>query len=228
MSTWISKPLLAALIGAALAGCDTGLPGTSSGSAARQMTQAELAGGQIVLSTPTGYCIDRRSVRKSPKAGFAMVARCDTLDARGFSAARELALITVTTAPRPSGTALTLSDLVASAAPARVLEKKTRGGLPMIRLETPAGSLGEVSPQHWRAAFTLNGQIVGLALYAPASSGAMTASEGAAVLSDLANRTRRATVNQLSQTPSATKPLISSQTPPEKKSPFPAIAGLFE
>jgi len=223
MSTWICKPALAAAIAVALAGCDAAT-GLAPAAASRQMTEVDMAGGQVTLATPTGYCIDPRSVRKSPKAGFALVARCDTLDARGFSAARELALITVTTGPLAAGArSPSMEDLTRAVAPARILERTTRNGLPMVRLETDNGSVGDVSPQHWRTAFALNGQMLGLALYAPETSGAMDA-EGPAVLSDMVYRTRRAsarpTVLATPDTPSSTKP--------ENKSPLEAIAGLFE
>ncbi|MCA0872612.1 hypothetical protein LCL97_17395 [Seohaeicola saemankumensis] len=223
MSTWICKPALATAIAVALAGCD-GATGLAPSAASKQMTEVDMAGGQVTLATPTGYCIDPRSVRKSPKAGFALVARCDTLDARGFSAARELALITVTTGPLAAGArSPSMEDLTRAVAPAKILERTTRNGLPMVRLETDNGSVGDVSPQHWRTAFALNGQMLGLALYAPETSGAMN-TEGPAVLSDMVYRTRRAsarpTVLATPETPSPTKP--------ENKSPLDAIAGLFE
>ncbi len=223
MSIWICKPAMAMAIAMALAGCD-GATGLAPSAASRQVTEVEMAGGQITLATPTGYCIDPGSVRKSPKAGFALVARCDTLDAHGFSAARELALITVTTGPLATKSlSPSLEDLTRAVAPAKILERTTRNGLPMVRLETDDGSVGDVSPQHWRTAFALNGQMVGLALYAPETSGAMD-TEGPAVLSDMVYRTRRASAR-----PTVfAAPEAPSPTNPKNNSLLGAIAGLFE
>lgn len=219
MTTWISKAILACAAALTLKGC-------GEISAPRQMTEVSLAGGAVRVATPPGYCIDGGSIRQSPRAGFAMIARCDALDRRGFAAGQELALITVTTGRHTDGTpAPGLDEMARAAAPARILSRRMLGDLPMLRLDTGAGPVAEVSPQHWRTAFVANGYLVALALYAPDGSKALEAG-GMRVLQDLANRTRRASARPLLADDKPAK----AQTPrtPRNASPLAALAGLFE
>lgn len=161
-----------------------------------QITRASLAAGNVQLVAPFGYCIDERSVRVRATESFAMLARCDTLGARGFFSAQDLAVITVTAVNADTASQPTAKELAASTSPATVLELKTRGGLPFARLTGNTHEVDGASPEHWRSAFVVNGQLVGLALYANDESLALT-DEGALVLSELATQTRKA---------SATKP----------------------
>lgn len=235
MSTWTCKGLLGVAGLLVLAACgESG--GLAAGPGAERVTRAELAAGDVQLAAPLGYCIDRRSLRQGHQAGFALLARCDRLGVRGFFAAQELALITVTTAPQPDGaTAPTLDELAGAAAPGRVIEKKTVNGLPLIRLAAETGAIDGASPQHWRGAFAVNGHLVGLALYAPETGPGLTR-EGAAILSELCDSTRRASAKTAAQgTPAAppaqpaAQPTSLAETDPEVEniSPFKAIAGLF-
>ena len=189
MSTWTSRIAAAGLLAAALSGCDaaTGLPfaadlGALSEAPGRaRMVTVSLAGGAVILSAPEGYCIDRRTLHRTPKAGFAVMARCDTLGVRGFFGAHDLAIITVTTAPQAPGAAAPDTEAVArSADGAEVLDRQSREG---------------VSPVHWRGAFALNGHLVGVGLYAPEGS-AVLREDGARLLRDLTSRTRAASTDQ--------------------------------
>jgi len=155
-------------------------------------SEISLAGGQVKLVAPEGYCFDRRSIRRSAQRGFAIMARCDTLGVRGFFAAHDLALVTITTAPQtPDAAAPTLAALAKTGGDAKVLSRQSRDGLMMIRFDSGPHEMTDVSESYWRAAFTLNGQLVGLALYAPEGSAALSGA-GAALLSDLTRRTRKA------------------------------------
>ncbi|TDK46843.1 hypothetical protein [Antarcticimicrobium luteum] len=175
-----------------LSGCgDAGFP---FGALPDQATQAELAGGAIMVQAPPGYCVDKQALRRAPRGDFALLARCDTLGIRGFFPGRRLALITVTTAPQEAGAPPpNLDDLVQSVAPATVIETGAAGDLPMVRLDMPGGPIEGIAPQHWRSAFALNGQLVGLALYAPEGDAAPEV-DGPDLLSELARRTRRASL----------------------------------
>ncbi|WP_146346265.1 hypothetical protein [Falsiphaeobacter marinintestinus] len=229
MSTWNSKPLLVALGLLLLTGCDDAPALLKAQDSPQQMTLVDLAGGDVLLSAPRGYCIDPSSVRRSTNAGFALLARCDALGVKGFFAAQELALITVTTAPQDTGaTAPTLDDLIASASPSKIIESKHADGLPLIRLATEQSVTDGLSPEHWRSAFALNGQLVGLALYAPETSPAL-GSDGARILAELANLTRRASATARPTQPAKTAETPETGKPAEaNKSPFKVITGLFE
>ncbi len=231
MSTWTSKGVLATLGLTVLAGCEDGsLP---FGTPFDQATRAELAGGAITVAAPPGYCIDQQALRRAPRGDFALLARCDTLGLRGVFSDRQLALMTVTTAPRTAADAPPpgLDDLTRAAAPAQVIETGMAGDLPLVRLETPGGSVGAAAPQHWRSAFALNAQLVGLALYAPGTE-AGDDKAGADLLADLADRTRRASARPEAGTaPNAQRATATPKSQDDEQagfSPLKLIGGLFD
>ncbi|GAB5436174.1 hypothetical protein [Falsiruegeria mediterranea] len=196
MTTWTSK---VALVGASLALTSACQPKSALSFAAapsEQVTRVSLAAGNVQLVAPFGYCVDERSVKVRSTGSFAMLARCDTLGVRGFFSAQDLAVITVTTVGTDTTSQPTTKELAASAVPATVLDQQTHKGLPFLRLTSDAHEVDGASMEHWRSAFVVNGQLVGLALYANDGSLALT-DEGAQVLSELASQTRKT---------SATKP----------------------
>ena len=231
MITWTSKGVLAALGLTVLAGCESGsLP---FGTPFDQATRAELAGGAVTVAAPPGYCIDQQALRRAPRGDFALLARCDTLGLRGVFSGRRLALMTVTTAPRKAADAPPpgLDEVARAAAPAQVIETGMAGDLPLVRLETPGGSVGAAAPQHWRSAFALNGQLVALALYAPGTE-AGDNKAGADLLADLAERTRRASARPGEDTAPKAQPAAAAPDPQDDGqtgfSPLKLIGGLFD
>lgn len=233
------RALILAVATLTLKGCgDLALPGAATGPS----ETVAMAGGAVQLATPPGYCVDRRALRQSPRQGFALIARCDRLGARGFAAGQRLALITVTTLRRGAAASPpTLDALAAAAAPAEVLERRMAGDLPMLRLRTPDGAAArDLSPQHWRTAFALNGHLVGLTLYAPEGSAALGA-EGMTILGETAMRIRRASARPLERdtgakpkpgallgAPKTTGSDPASDPAPANSGPLGAIAGLFQ
>ena len=181
---------LPSLAGLDLAGAATA---SKSDTSRRALSQVDMASGAITLRPPEGYCIDRRSLRRTGTSDFAMMARCDSLGVKGYYDAFDLAVITVTTAP--AGTAAdappTVEDVARSAGAGKVLDTITRDGVPLVRMSTRPARFAGVSEEHWRGAFVLNGQLVGLGLYAPSDSGSL-GKMGAATLGALVGRTRRA------------------------------------
>lgn len=206
MSTWICKAAWAALAALSLSACDaaTGLPFVPSVGAA--LTEGEgrprvaripLAEGEVVLAAPEGYCIDKRSVKTTPRGGFAVLARCDTLGVKGSFRGYDLALITVISQPRDDGARPPNAEAVArTAGKAKVLEKRNRSGLALVRLADGPHDLDRVSRQHWRGAFSVNGHLVGVGLYAMDGS-ALLGSQGASLLQELARRTRAASASAI-------------------------------
>ncbi len=243
MTIWTCKGPFAALGLLLLSGCGDGV--FPSGATFDQATRADLAGGAIHLQAPSGYCIDRQALHRAPYGDFVLLARCDTLGLRSFFPGRNLALITVTTAPQAANAPPpSLTDLERSVSPARVIETGMSGDLPMLRLDPPGGVVGGIAPQHWRSAFALNGQLVALALYAPESD-AVPAMDAPALLADLAGRIRRASAKPAEKpaaiAASAPKTNAKAEAKPDAKpgakqrktkgefiSPFKVIGGLFD
>lgn len=200
MSTWISRASAILLAASGLAGCDpaTGLPFAAeldarSDDGRARMAQTTLAGGDITITAPDGYCIDRRSLRRAGQNGFVVMARCDTLGVRGFFGGYDLAVITVTAGPTDSTiTAPTPAEVARSVGTGKVLAERNREGLAMVRLDKGSEAFDGVSDTHWRGGFVLNSHLIGLGLYAPATSGAL-GNGGAALLNELAERSRAAT-----------------------------------
>ncbi|WP_238371946.1 hypothetical protein [Heliomarina baculiformis] len=213
MSTWIYKACSAIFAALLVTGCDqaTGLPfasgmnepAESSGHA--RMAKVELADGNVILTAPDGYCIDRRTVRRLGRTGFAMLARCDTVGVRGYFNGYDLAIITVTTAAHGKGApAPTRHDLARAADTSRVLDNHKRDGLALVRLSDKYPPLDGVSPVHWRGAFVLNDHLVSIGLYAPDGSEAL-GKPGAGIVTDLVSRTRKSSLPRTvanSRTPS--------------------------
>lgn len=236
MSTWISKALLFGGAAAALSACSDGaaMSFAQQGGAApaslfsvpsgkKRMAQTSIAGGDITLAVPDGYCIDKRTLRRSRKGSFAMVARCDSLGVDGFFDVFSLALITITTQPL-GDTAKTPSpaEVARSAAPAKVLTSSSRSGVSLARLASGPHKIEGVSQTHWRAATAIGGHMIALSLYAPKGSPALDG-EGADLLVSLSNRTRKA-----SKPAPTTGKTVEKDAGGQRKSPFKAIAGLFE
>ena len=207
MSTWTSKGLCAALLAGAtfaLAGCEEGAglpfvpPGGGSGltlGPAAPPSTLTLAGGEVTLAAPSGYCFDKRSVKRTARGGFAVLARCDTLGAKGSFAGYDLALITVAVMPRAAeAKALTPEAVARTAGPVKVLDRRSVGRVALVRLADGPHEMEGVARVHWRAAFSASGHLVGLGLYAPEGSSVLE-SQGRLLLEEMAEKTRAASAS---------------------------------
>ncbi|WP_415404867.1 hypothetical protein [Tateyamaria sp. SN3-11] len=207
MTTWTCKGLLAGAACLALAGCDD-FPGLAP-SASQALTSAQL--GRVMLVPPTGYCVDKRSLRQS----FALMARCDTLggDASGGA---PLALITATTAPAVGG--VRADDL--GNGQETVLSRSDTDTLSLIQVRgtPPNARLRDV---YWRAAGRVGDQVVGLAIY-EAAQGANLGT----LAPDMLKQTMQRTQDQSAAIQPAQQD--NSATTPTKRSGNGFLAGLFE
>lgn len=184
MNTWTSKVRAFATVLILLAGCD------EIGGQAPQTRPVALAGGDIVVTPPPGYCVDRKSVRRGTASSFALLARCDALASRKGSAARDPVLITVTTEHRGDTGGQPGSEAIErAAAPARVTAKRKIKALPVLRLQDPGHRVAGASPQVWRTAFAVNGHVVAMALYA-SEDNPMLGERGARMLAEMAADSR--------------------------------------
>ena len=174
------------------------------------LVKAQMVEGAVTLVPPSGYCIDPSSLTHI----FALMARCDVLDAKNEALDAPLGLITASLA-KNRGQTLTAAD-VALASNANVIETLNRPGLKIVRAETrnPPKGLAKV---HYRAATQIEGYDLSLALFSPIESEAQ-GSRGALMLQNLVKASQDASVatNQL------------SQTRPPKKGFRTTISGLFD
>lgn len=146
------------------------------------LAKASLAGGDVVVAGPDGYCLDPDTKRAGPERGFAVIASCHILS--GGRAGRPVApvLVTVTVGPRGDTTDLPTPQVLAQAAGSELLDGDTRRSRVTAHLASGGDRMFEGSdPRYWRAAFLQGGRLVGLALYAPRGS-ALAGDRGEAML----------------------------------------------
>ncbi len=166
-----------------LAGCATTAPPPPP------LKAVALFQGNVVVSGPEGYCVDRGSVKQRAQGSFVLLASCESLSGkRGRNVPP--AVMTVSVLPRSDGASLPKpAELARGQTPVEVVE---RDDLSLVYL--PAG--GNVSvpggdPKHWRGGMVLNGHTVGLAVYGFAGS-ATSGAAGRQLITGLAARLRRA------------------------------------
>ncbi|MEO1362314.1 MAG: hypothetical protein AAFU86_00890 [Pseudomonadota bacterium] len=213
MNIWTSKVGAAALVCLTLAACEDGFGLPGAGLPDDGLRSATLSRGAVMLVAPPGFCIDRRSLR----ARFALMARCDTLGSTGADDA-PLALITVTTVPSTTDAALTGDALGTQSE--TVLDREDRSGLTLIRVRgTPPSP--ELRETYWRAAGRVGDQIIGLALY-EAQDGAPLGALAPRLLEQTMQRTQDQTVAII------VARADNSATPPDNNPRRSLLSGLFE
>ncbi|MDR5651009.1 hypothetical protein [Ruixingdingia sedimenti] len=190
MSIWTNRRAALALALMALAPGGAGAEGAAP-------ARIALAGGEVVIRGPRGYCADPGAVRG---ATMAVLAGCDSL-APGGAAPRDRAILTAAVTPGGLGLPLDAATevLVAWFTSREGLAALSRAGKPetvMVheaRRSKGAFSLhlsdrapfpgGAVAPGYWRAILDLGGHVVTLSVYAPAAA-ALDREAGFAILRD--------------------------------------------
>ncbi len=172
MSTWISKAGLTLALTFGLAACDApqaggGLEFLSGGGgglfeAAAPLEQTDMAGGAVTLVAPSGFCIDRRSVRSN----FALMARCDRLGGNPDGSAFEpLALLTATILDKGDASALSEKDVLPDGF--KVIDRLNGARSLVLRVDGPPPSQN-LNRDHWRGATQVGAYVVGISVYTPA------------------------------------------------------------
>jgi hypothetical protein len=171
-----------------LAGC---LATTGGPSGVPVLSEAELADGAIVLKPPPGYCIDARSFSDRPGGGFALIGSCASLTGEASGVFVEPAIITISVSPAENGTVTTDSSTFQTAlGRGKVLRAINRDdGLSLLQVEGGARVPPSADPRHWRGLTSVQGQVLGLALYAAADS-PMIADQGMRMMVTLADAIR--------------------------------------
>ncbi len=181
-----------------VAGCAAGVP--NDGGAFRgflgqnetpvPLSRATLAGGDVRLSGPAGYCIDPETLRVGSNQSFALLASCRILSEGARGPEVEPVLIAVTVGARGSGADLPGPQTLANVAQAPLLEGQVREGLSLALLARGGDTAFDGGdPRYWRGAFVQGGRLVGLALYVPMGSVILQA-RGAEMLQSLRAQVR--------------------------------------
>ncbi|HKK97612.1 MAG TPA: dihydroxy-acid dehydratase [Marivita sp.] len=152
------------------------------------LISAPLAGGDITVSGPEGYCIDATTLRSTNSGGFAALASCRILSGGEAGPIVEPGLLTVTVS-RATGDAPTPAVL-ASALNTDLLREAELSSVNAGQMATGGESAFDGSDaRHWRGAFVLGNRLIGLALYAPEGS-PLVGAQGAAFLNTVSSRIR--------------------------------------
>jgi hypothetical protein len=178
------------------------------------LIKAQMVEGAVTLVPPLGYCIDPSSLTQT----FALMARCDLLNAENGAFDAPIGLITASLA-KSRGRPLSAVD-VAHASNAKVIETLEKNGLKIVRAETLIPPKG-LAKTHYRAATQIDGFDLSLALFSPTESEAQ-GSRGASILQNLVKASHDASI--------ATSVAInlSSKIRPPTKGFRTTIASLFE
>ncbi len=135
------------------------------------LRDASLAGGQVMVSGPSGYCIDPKTLRSSRETGFAAIASCRILSDGKKGPKVEPMLMTISVGPLVPDEILPSGEEIASYFDASLLSKHGSEKLTLAHLGARGDSVLENGDaRHWRGAFFHGGHLVGLALYAPKGS----------------------------------------------------------
>lgn len=146
------------------------------------LARAALAGGDVIVAGPSGYCVDPTTLQARVERGFALIASCDILSDGKAGEPVAPMLVSVTVGPRGDTGDLPGPRAIAAAAEAPLLSAETSDGFVAAQLGKGGDSLlPNGDARHWRGGFVLNGRLVGLALYAPKGS-ALAGEGGAAML----------------------------------------------
>lgn len=148
----------------------------------KPLARVRLAGGDVVVAGPDGYCLDPVTVENSAERGFVLIASCHILSGGIVGASVEPVLVTVTVGPKGTVTDIPSPQQLAVTAKAPLLGGGTEAGFVVAHLGANGDAvLDNGDARHWRGAFLQGDRLVGLALYAPKGS-AYAASRGGAFL----------------------------------------------
>ncbi len=195
MSTWTSSRLalgalaltfLAACLGEGTAPGALSVAAPTSQNRSYALAQASVVPERVVAKGPSGFCIDKRSLKASATGGFALLAPCAALGAKA-TGEEEPVLLTIQAQLRGlQGRQTTAEGLAEAFAKNGPLYSETGDGLSLVQLATGGDDIvpgGE--PKHWRAALSFNGYLIGLAVYSE-KGGAAAGKRGKALLLEFA------------------------------------------
>ncbi|MHA6324709.1 dihydroxy-acid dehydratase [Roseivivax sp. CAU 1753] len=173
-------------------------PGSEGGNAALAQPDAArslvetvaVAGGDVVVAAPFGYCVDPSTLESGRNGGFVVLASCNILSGGASGASVPPALITVTVGRAERNAVRPDAATLARLADAPLLQMRDEDGLSLAFLGSGGDALfSGGNPRYWRGAFLQGSRLVGLAVYAPAGSG-IDGEDGARLLEATFRRIR--------------------------------------
>jgi len=170
------------------------------------LPQAPIAGGELLIRGPEGYCVDARSLSNQASGGFALLASCFVMTG-GKQGIPVAPVVMTVSASRLGGAGVPDPAALARAfAPAPVLAQTRAKGVSLVHLGTGGeGAVPHADPKHWRGALEINGHLVLLAVYA--SEGSYEASRGgSALVIELAQALRAAKSRPVAKAPASPAP----------------------
>ncbi|KAA8608054.1 dihydroxy-acid dehydratase [Salipiger aestuarii] len=171
----------AVVVAGALAGCLSAPPDGAPDT-------ARLAGGDVVIGGPRGYCVDPGTFARGPARTFAVIASCRKIAGGDDGPVVAPMLVTVTVGAPDTGAALPEAPALAAEMGQRMIGGLHRNGLTLTHLAGGGTDvLDDGDPRYWRGTFVQGGRMVGLALYAPRDS-PLAGSDGAAMLHAIRDR----------------------------------------
>lgn len=189
MITWISRVGTAAATMTFLAACEggQGLGGVTSAKPEKVLNSTDMGFGAVKVVAPGGYCIDADSITQR----FALMARCDQLDAETSNRGAPIGVITVSVAAAADIQTMPTSTETATALALTGVSDQLTSENSVIFRAVGTSPAPRMSPTHWRATMLINGHLLGLAFYGP-EGGAAAGPEGGAILADLIEKTAAA------------------------------------
>ncbi len=159
----------------------------------KPMRQLSLAEGDVVISTPQGFCIDPESIQKKRGGGFALMASCAALTGKSDGVVVDPALLTVSVSPRKKGLSQPDAHKLASMIePGKTLQRINGDGLTLIHVQDSQHMIaGKSDERHWRGVMVINEHLVGVAAYGPENSKVVGA-DGKVLVVQLAEAIREA------------------------------------
>lgn len=162
--------------------------GPGAGQRKAPLARVTLAGGDVTVAGPDGYCVDPSTRRTAPDRGFALIASCHILSDGKAGPPVVPMLVTVTVGPRGDSPDLPTPQALAQAANADLLDGRASPDRVVAHLASGGDDMFDGSdPRYWRAAFLQGDRMVGLALYAPSGS-ALAGEQGAAMITRVKDR----------------------------------------
>jgi hypothetical protein len=152
------------------------------------LLKAQMGTGAVTLVPPSGYCIEPSSLTQN----FAVMARCDLLDAENSALDAPIGLLTASVA-KSKANGVSLDDIM-NASDTSKIETMTEGGPEVVRATTENPPLG-LPKTHLRTATKIEGHDLSLALFSPIESDAQGA-RGASMLQNMIQTLHDATIAQ--------------------------------
>lgn len=184
------------------------------------LTEIKMGEDPVIIAAPEGFCFDQRTLDRSKKGGFALLARCENLrpltrhrlSNDGY--AEDPAVISATiSGPLSDAKTPNIKALIAATDPVRVVSKRPDTLMPLIQMEAKAPGIPGSSTTQWRGVMSIGNRLIALSLHAPEGSDLLGPS-GARLLREVAEKS-----NQRSQKAIAVPDRISVLRPKARPAP---------